>query len=150
MNEKYNPFVTLSVAVLLMVGAPSSQAFYNPETGRWLNRDPIEEKGGPNWYSATSNDPLNACDPFGLYVFTGTTVFNGKGNASPIGGFLYGTTIVIKDFHFAAHVEGKDDCSCCVDSVDVILGIYEFVPIVGDDFRIAMAHLPQPLVLSGV
>ena len=40
--------------------------FYNPETGRWINRDPIEEQGGVNLYGMVSNDPINKIDPFGL------------------------------------------------------------------------------------
>ena len=29
-----------------------------PVTGRWLNRDPIEEKGGENWYAFSGNNPI--------------------------------------------------------------------------------------------
>ena len=40
--------------------------YYNPETGRWLNRDPIGERGGFNLFCATSNNLNNGVDPFGL------------------------------------------------------------------------------------
>jgi len=30
--------------------AISGYRFYNPELGRWINRDPIEEEGGLNLY----------------------------------------------------------------------------------------------------
>jgi RHS repeat-associated protein len=40
--------------------------YYNPETGRWLNRDPIGERGGINLYAFCSNDSVNRFDPFGL------------------------------------------------------------------------------------
>jgi RHS repeat-associated protein len=40
--------------------------FYNPSTGRWPNRDPIEELGGLNLYGMVGNDPLNRIDAFGL------------------------------------------------------------------------------------
>jgi RHS repeat-associated protein len=43
--------------------------FYNPETGRWINRDPIEEVGGENLYAAVLNDPINKLDYLGLNVF---------------------------------------------------------------------------------
>ena len=40
--------------------------YYNPGTGRWLNRDPIEEVGGANLYGMVGNGPLNKVDFFGL------------------------------------------------------------------------------------
>lgn len=39
--------------------------FYNPETGRWLNRDPIGELGGVNLYAFGPNSPINGVDPNG-------------------------------------------------------------------------------------
>ena len=38
----------------------------NPDSGRWLNRDPIEEQGGLNIYGMVNNDPVNAWDYLGL------------------------------------------------------------------------------------
>ena len=35
----------LSLVMLVCVGTSTCQAFYNPETGRWLSRDPIGEIG---------------------------------------------------------------------------------------------------------
>jgi RHS repeat-associated protein len=40
--------------------------YYNPETGRWLNRDPIEERGGLNLYGYVNNNPLSFVDLYGL------------------------------------------------------------------------------------
>jgi RHS repeat-associated protein len=40
--------------------------FYNALTGRWINRDPIEEKGGLNLYGFVGNDGLNQWDNYGL------------------------------------------------------------------------------------
>lgn len=40
--------------------------FYNPETARWLNRDPIGEKGGKNLYGYLRNKPLSSHDYLGL------------------------------------------------------------------------------------
>ena len=45
--------------------------FYNPESGRWPNRDPIEEQGGVNLYGFVGNNPINVWDKLGL-EFTGT------------------------------------------------------------------------------
>jgi len=39
---------------------------YDPGTGRWLNRDPIDEKGGLNLYGFGQNDPINRFDISGL------------------------------------------------------------------------------------
>ncbi len=44
-------------------------AFYNPTSGRWLNRDPIEEKGGAGLYSMAGNNPICRSDPLGLRQF---------------------------------------------------------------------------------
>ena len=40
--------------------------YYDPVTGRWLNRDPIEEQGGYNLYAFVGNDGLNYWDYLGL------------------------------------------------------------------------------------
>ena len=40
--------------------------FYSPSLGRWLTKDPIEERGGYNLYAFPFNDPLNGVDPLGL------------------------------------------------------------------------------------
>ena len=42
--------------------------FYNPETGRWINRDPIGEDGGYNLYGFAGNDLVGAIDFLGLFV----------------------------------------------------------------------------------
>ena len=39
--------------------------YYNPATGRWLNRDPLGEAGGMNLYAAFYNDGVNKLDPDG-------------------------------------------------------------------------------------
>jgi RHS repeat-associated protein len=40
---------------------------YDPDTGRWLSRDPIAESGGINLYGYVGNDPVNGVDPWGLH-----------------------------------------------------------------------------------
>ncbi len=40
--------------------------YYNPETGRWINRDPSEEKGGLNLYGFVQNNPYNNFDFLGM------------------------------------------------------------------------------------
>jgi RHS repeat-associated protein len=41
--------------------------YYNPSTGRWLSRDPIEEEGGFNLYAFLNNDPMGDFDFLGLF-----------------------------------------------------------------------------------
>ncbi len=67
MNEKRNALPILTAVVLCgIISAPSAQAFYNPGTGRWLNRDPISESGGPNLAAFVANEPMRFHDPKGL------------------------------------------------------------------------------------
>jgi RHS repeat-associated protein len=40
--------------------------FFDPRVGRFISEDPIEFKGGLNFYSYVSNRPLNRVDPLGL------------------------------------------------------------------------------------
>jgi RHS repeat-associated protein len=43
--------------------------YYNPEDGRWLSRDPLEDaemEEGANLYAYVANDPVNRVDPLGL------------------------------------------------------------------------------------
>ena len=40
--------------------------YYDPDTGRWLNRDPSEERGGINLYAYLMNSPVNFVDFLGL------------------------------------------------------------------------------------
>jgi RHS repeat-associated protein len=40
--------------------------YYNPELGRWLSRDPIDEKGGIHLYGMVNNNPVNKWDELGL------------------------------------------------------------------------------------
>jgi len=39
--------------------------YYNPGTGRWLSRDPVEERGGLDLYAFNHNEPISAIDPYG-------------------------------------------------------------------------------------
>jgi RHS repeat-associated protein len=41
--------------------------FYSPDIGRWLNRDPIQEKGGVNLFSFVSNNSFTSVDYLGMW-----------------------------------------------------------------------------------
>ena len=40
--------------------------YYNPAIAKWLNRDPVEEKGGVNLYGCVNNNVINKIDLLGL------------------------------------------------------------------------------------
>lgn len=40
--------------------------FYDPNLGRWINRDPIGFLGGRNPFAFVGNNPISRIDPFGL------------------------------------------------------------------------------------
>lgn len=42
--------------------------YYDAESGRWLNRDPIEERGGVNLYGFVGNDGVSQIDVLGQSV----------------------------------------------------------------------------------
>ncbi len=52
--------------------------FYEPNFQRWLNRDPIQERGGINLYGFVGNNPQRWVDSFGLQAAAG---FDESGNA---------------------------------------------------------------------
>ena len=62
----------LFIAVAMMFLATQAQAVlfwarpYDPNLGRWIQRDPIGEKGGLNLYGYVGNKPISKVDPLGL------------------------------------------------------------------------------------
>ena len=63
---------------------------YNPELGRWLNRDPIRERGGLNLYNFVGNNTSNFFDQdgrlWGFVIDAGFAIWDttqlGLGNIS--------------------------------------------------------------------
>jgi len=62
-TTKAGTLVFLVTTLLLL--PELGQCFYNPSTGRWLSRDPIEEDGGENVYAIVSNAGPNRQDFLG-------------------------------------------------------------------------------------
>jgi len=53
------------ISLSALAGVLDASAFYNPTTGRWLSRDPIEEGGGENLLALANNDPVSSVDLLG-------------------------------------------------------------------------------------
>ena len=77
--------------------------FYRPDLGRWLNRDPIEERGGENLYAFCRNNGISLYDIIGFKCTVGTfnilrldiwekPVANGLTNNSEL--FAHGTSLM--------------------------------------------------------
>ena len=73
--------------------------WYDPDTGRWLSKDPIGINGGLNQYVFCGNNPIMFIDPLGLwqitlgfgYGYAGRITFGHNSNRWNIGfGFGYG------------------------------------------------------------
>ena len=65
-HMKLNVRCTMLMVVLSIAVAGPAFGCYNPQTGRWLSRDPIEEKGGFNLYGFAGNRPVIRVDKLGL------------------------------------------------------------------------------------
>jgi RHS repeat-associated protein len=53
---------------------------YDAGTAKWLNRDPVAERGGLNLYGYVGNSPANRTDPLGLWYWNDpATWFDGGG-----------------------------------------------------------------------
>ena len=52
--------------VVLGSSAIRALAYYHPDEGRWISRDPIGESGGMGIYEHAFDNPLSRIDPLGL------------------------------------------------------------------------------------
>ena len=59
------------LALLALLSAPHlASAYYDPGVQRWINRDPLAERGGMNLYAFVSSEPIGRLDPYGLDACT--------------------------------------------------------------------------------
>ena len=63
MNTPHHRWLT---CLLWLILATTASAFYDPHVGRWINRDPIGERGGENLYTFVRNQPVLLIDALGL------------------------------------------------------------------------------------
>lgn len=91
--------------------------YYDPSTGRWLSRDPLEEQGGQNLYAFVQNCPLCYYDYLGREGYwsdVGTTVQGmgqGVGKVSKDLGYFAG------DLLLGLVVVVVPDCCCDKDKL---------------------------------
>ena len=69
--------------------------WYDPETGRWLSKDPLGIAGGLNLYEAFGNNAVNFIDPMGLERRLKTTTFGLMFSGIGGGGVTLGFGIAI-------------------------------------------------------
>lgn len=66
--------------IVLAISEWPAAAYYNPQTGRWLNRDPIGEIGDRNIYQFTFNRPVGVIDKLGLTPYGSFKVWLSQDN----------------------------------------------------------------------
>ena len=59
--------LTLGIVCLFAINAT---AYFDPHIGRWANRDPIGEAGGPNLFAFNGNNCAGEIDALGLKTYT--------------------------------------------------------------------------------
>jgi len=98
--------------------------FYNPEIGRWLNRDPIGELGGLNYYGAFWNDSIGYIDILGREPEpSNSQAASDPSNATPF--YLCKRTIIAEDNYDRCYNDcGGQHAYMKYTQVDPYLGEY--------------------------
>lgn len=81
--------------------------YYDPETGRWPNRDPIEEQGGINLYVFVKNDGVDLWDNFGLKSCTSKRIDINLGRKE----YQIGTGKITFKVQLRGTAKACDDCT---------------------------------------
>ncbi len=70
MSENVRSIIQLLLLSVMILSSCTLQAFayYHPDEGRWINRDPIGEQGGENLYAMVANSAISNVDPRGLFL----------------------------------------------------------------------------------
>jgi len=66
MNSISKTLLIVATLIAYWLGLGNASAFYDPGAQRWLNRDPIQERGGIHPYMFALNHPINEIDADGL------------------------------------------------------------------------------------
>jgi len=87
--------------------------YYDPATGRWPSRDPIEERGGVNLYGFVGNEGVNWVDYLGLEIPLPQGMTRSGGNTLPPGLFRQKCKISLEQNHAGDHTPPDDlDGNC--------------------------------------
>jgi RHS repeat-associated protein len=100
--------------------------YYKASTGTWVNRDPLEERGGRNLYAFVRNNPVSKVDVLGRYIspapYPNPTCFyckcksvavTGKPVAPPGVGFYLGNGVAIYGNQMTVNWTVDGDPSWC-------------------------------------
>lgn len=86
MKTQMKPMIWLLTLLALLSAPHLASAYYDPGVQRWINRDPLGEKGSRNASQFVANNPPNEMDPLGWWSTGGksdgtenTIVCDGKG-----------------------------------------------------------------------
>jgi RHS repeat-associated protein len=96
--------------------------FYDPGAGRWLNRDPIGERGGLNLYGMVGNDAVGRVDVLGLDGIDPILVFDHReadaNEPTPEGADpSQPAPLNLKDIVKIASGKAKNRNMCCIDNL---------------------------------
>jgi hypothetical protein len=64
-EDRFKTMCLVCIWVGLVLTPLTGQCFYNPNTGKWLSRDPVEESGGDNLYVFCGGDSVGEWDILG-------------------------------------------------------------------------------------
>jgi uncharacterized protein RhaS with RHS repeats len=68
---------------LILISHQNACGYYDPGAQRWINRDPIGERGGANLYEVLHNNPISTLDPLGRSVLDDLCDPNSKNRLTP-------------------------------------------------------------------
>lgn len=100
--------------------------YLNPNSGRWLNRDPIQERGGENLYGFIRNKSTKGVDPRGL-ALSDDEITRTIGKSPPAPGQGCSISGIVIGFGMPCTIYW--DCASARDPVgDPVLGDWEDMP----------------------